>query len=200
MWVWGTVTSGIQTIPRDMTYHPGLKRIVFAPVEEMDELHTKQLAILGSTPLGAGVPAVTLAASSASDLTFEFPVPAAETQFQVTLGGSKAVFVHFTPRPASAAVDRPWMVQCGIGKTEHDSLPMLSDDTHLTLRIFIDGSVTEAYFMGGRVAITSELSLVGASVGVSATAAATLSKATSFEMGDIHVTKETVLSTPPRTI
>jgi len=199
MWVWGTVTSGIQTIPRDMTYHPGLKRIVFAPVEEMDELHTKQLATLGSTPLGAGVPAVTLAASSASDLTFEFQVPTAETQFQVNLGHTHAVFVHFTPRPASAVVDEPWMVQCGIGKTL-DSLPMLSDDTHLTLRIFIDGSVTEAYFMGGRVAITSELSLVGATVGVTATATATLSKATSFEMGDIHVTKETVLSTPPRTI
>ena len=66
-WVWGTVKSGIQTIPRDMTYHPGkflanqvvaiaavtslalatcspgLKRVVYAPVKEMATLHTATL-------------------------------------------------------------------------------------------------------------------------------------------------------------
>ena len=29
LWVWGTVPSGIQTVPRELTYHPGLKRVVY---------------------------------------------------------------------------------------------------------------------------------------------------------------------------
>ena len=35
-----------------------------------------------------------------------------------------------------------------------DSVDMLSTDTHITLRLFLDTAVAEAYFMGGRVAMT----------------------------------------------
>jgi len=31
MWVWGTIPSGIQTIPREMTYHPGQTNFKFIP-------------------------------------------------------------------------------------------------------------------------------------------------------------------------
>lgn len=36
----------------------------------------------------------------------------------------------------------------------HDSVDMLSTDTHITFRLFLDTAVAEAYFMGGRVAMT----------------------------------------------
>ena len=40
------------------------------------------------------------------------------------------------------------------GKGMQDSVDMLSTDTHITFRLFLDTAVAEAYFMGGRVAMT----------------------------------------------
>merc|ERR1712159_348367 len=38
MWVWGTVHGGIQTVPREMHYHPQLQRVLFTPAREMVRL------------------------------------------------------------------------------------------------------------------------------------------------------------------
>merc|ERR1711865_285657 len=55
LWIWGTVPSGIQAIPREMTYHAGLKQIVYSPVEEMIQLRTGQSAKLETMALKPAV-------------------------------------------------------------------------------------------------------------------------------------------------
>lgn len=74
-----------------------------------------------------------------------------------------------------------------------DQLPLLPDDTHLSLRIFLDGTVAEAYWQGGRVAMTIPSSAVD-SVSISTDAgAAQLINATSWSMGSVYTTVEDVL-------
>ena len=81
-----------------------------------------------------------------------------------------------------------------------DTVTMLDTDTHITVRLFLDTAVAEAYFMGGRVAMTIPVasSTTDWSVAVGASAAARLSNATSWGMSSIYVTKEEVLAMPRR--
>jgi len=198
MWVWGTTRSGIQTIPRDMSYHPGTKQIVYAPVEEMDALRGAVLDTKTTVALGAGRPA-DLKTSSACDLQLVFSVPAAPCTISVAVPGG-AVFVHYVPPPAAvaASVDAatgagdPWAVQVG-AQGSSDSLLLLPDDKQLTLRLFLDGTVAEAYWMGGRVAMTVDTARA-TNATVSATSAVTLISASVFAMGDIHTTVDDVLA------
>ena len=197
MWVWGVVTSGIMTVPRDMTYHPGIKQIVYAPVAEMDALHTKQLDTVAKATFSATGPSVT--ASSAADISLSFEIPKATTTISVAIGGG-SVFFSFTPAPASAvSTMSPW--KCAVGfmvggkATFADVVPVLADDETLELRVFLDDSVAEAYWMGGRTAMTIPTSAVS-KVGLSASSPVTVLNGTSFQMGDIHTTTDAVLATP----
>lgn len=189
MWVWGTVKSGIQTIPRDMTYHPGLKRVVYSPVKEMDALHTTTLD--HTTQRALEGESVALKVSSACDIDLTFDVPTTATKITVDAGAGP-FFIDFAPPPAGG--DDPWMVEVGFGGRT-DALPLLRDDKELSLRIFLDGSVAEGYWMGGRVVLTDNTKPT-TSAHISATAAATLSSATVYQMGDIHTTVEEVLAAP----
>jgi hypothetical protein len=89
----------------------------------------------------------------------------------------------------------------GKGKGMQDVVSMLGSDTHISIRLFLDTAVAEAYFMGGRVAMTipvaASTSDWGVSIGSSA-AGTTLSNATSWGMSSIYVTKEEVLAMPRR--
>ena len=136
MWVWGTVPSGIQTIPREMTYHPGIKRIVYSPVTEMLALRTGSIDKAGATALKKGS-SVPLKVSGACDIEVDFSVPTAATQLSVMIGGD-AFFIAFTPesREASPASDS-WKVDVGFGHFK-DSLPLLSDDKQITMRFVPD--------------------------------------------------------------
>ena len=78
---------------------------------------------------------------------------------------------------------------------------MLSSDKHIAVRLFLDTAVVEAYFMGGRVAMTIPVSPNTSdwSVALEADAAgAVLLNATSWRMGGIYVTREEVLAMPRR--
>jgi hypothetical protein len=81
-----------------------------------------------------------------------------------------------------------------------DSLLLLPDDKTLTLRVFYDGHVVETYFQGGRVALTTDGTAdPGTAIfTVSASAAVTLTEATSYALSDIHTNVEDVLATPRR--
>eukprot|EP00937_MAST-01D_sp_MAST-1D-sp2_P004367 g4367.t1 len=204
MWVWGTTRSGIQTIPRDMSYHPGLKRIVYAPVEEMGALHGATIDSLPApAPLSAdGKAGASLTVSGACDVLLTFAVPTAATTLSVSLAGGQSFFVDFAPAPAhvldsvdaATGAGAPWTVKVGFGGTT-DDLPLLPDDKDITLRIFLDGTVAEAYWMGGRVAMTVDAAAaIAARVSASGGAGATLSAAVVHAMGDIHTSVESVLA------
>eukprot|EP00037_Helgoeca_nana_P013172 m.121009 g.121009 ORF g.121009 m.121009 type:complete len:666 (-) comp21872_c0_seq1:287-2284(-) len=89
----------------------------------------------------------------------------------------------------------------GGGGKFSDVVTMLPTDTHINIRLFLDTAVAEAYFMGGRVAMTIPVAasttdwnvMIGA-----ATAGALINQATSWGMSGIYVTPEEVLATPRR--
>jgi hypothetical protein len=86
----------------------------------------------------------------------------------------------------------------GGGKAFSDVVSMLPSDTHVTFRLFLDTAVAEAYFMGGRVAMTIPVaaSTTEWDISIGASAPVTLTNATSFGMSSIYVTKEEVLAMP----
>ena len=98
-WVWGTLPSGLQTIPRDMTYDPRTNKINYAPVEEMESLRTKSLGSLGpeTTPTALPASSVRIAPSFAVALVPPFAI---------------AVFAVFGLRAATRLSREPWTVGC----------------------------------------------------------------------------------------
>ena len=199
LWVWGTVPSGIQTVPRELTYHPGLMRVVWNPVEEMIALRTSALGNLGASTLPAK-----LTVSNASDITLFFATPTERTALTADVG-SGVFFMNFVPGPGN--------VTCGYNVSKRipgthgkiqgftDEAPMLGDESYVTMRIFLDGTIGEVYFQEGRVAMTVPLggtvSPSGKASGVMTIGggnAAKLINATSFAVGDIHTTVEDVLA------
>jgi len=77
-----------------------------------------------------------------------------------------------------------------------DTLYLLPTDTHLSIRLFLDSIVAEAYWMDGRVAMTAQIApVVGGSVAITASAdGATLVNATAWNMTNIWTTKEAILA------
>ena len=169
--------------------------VVYAPVAEMDALHGAIIdARTNPSPLGPAA-TVDLKASSACDIQLRFALPAAATT--ITVAGFS---IAFAPAPNSVAASAdattgagsPWSVKVSFGGTS-DELPLLPDDKELILRVFLDGTVAEAYWMGGRVAMTVDTKPTDA-VSIAASAAATLTEATVFAMQDIHTTVDDVLA------
>ena len=78
LWTWAqqpAFPSGVQAIPRELTYHAGLKQIVYSPVAEMAMLRNGSIDHLGTVPLPAKCH-VSIKVSSASDT--ETAIAAAE--------------------------------------------------------------------------------------------------------------------------
>lgn len=180
-----------------MTYDPRFGRIVYTPVEEMKSLRSTT-PIDSVTNAGSAAP---LKASTASDVEVFFEKPSAATTPTVaTADNSTTVYLHYVPGAAE--------VECGIisrGGTAKDSVSMLESDSHVYFRVFIDGTVIEAYWQDGRVAMTGvfpahtqaraqaqaaadvHLNVEGGDPGVKVT------NATSWQMSSIYITKEEVL-------
>ena len=214
LWMWGATDlhhgeTGVQTIPRDMTYHPGLKRIVFAPVVEMLQLRTDQLDAEGNRTIGGGAP-LELKVSSKCEIAISFELPATAANIEISLPHGNAIVVNYTtpsssqsPSLSGAAgtnwtAGGAWMFNVSYKTTTSlftDELPMLAGDSHLSIRLFIDSHIAEVYFMGGRVVLTSNIVDLDSiqTVQVSSSSDIRLSAATVYGMGDIHVGVDNVL-------
>ena len=218
LWIWGTVPSGIQALPRVMTYHPGIKQIVYTPAEEIEELRdATPLATIKATALAAEKP-VPIAANAACDITVSFARPAGNATLSVNVGASSAgeggtgsvqvVYTHesaslyyvsvmYVPTPSSSAIGGSSSnTFAGAPKTIKDKLPLLAEDSTIDVRMFVDGTVGEAYFMGGRVAFTFELGKTSAFAGIVSSAAGSLSSASAWGMNNIWTTTDEILATP----
>jgi sucrose-6-phosphate hydrolase SacC (GH32 family) len=192
MWVWGTVHGGIQTVPREMHYHPQLGRVVFTPAREMIRLRkTPMLAQVTAAELNTTQP-VRLNASSSSELLIHIGLPKGDMQISISLlGGAGTVFVNLTRstggngsavcgfRSPDVCGGHDCPIPCvGMTPCYTDSFDLLPSDTDLEVRLFLDGNtraggeqyaVAEAYFQHGRVAMTMP---INASCTSSATATA----------------------------
>ena len=81
-----------------------------------------------------------------------------------------------------------------------DTLTLLTSDKEITVRIFLDGTVGEVYWMGGRVAMTvpiADQTQGSVSISASGSTGTRLLNATAWGMGNIMTSTEAVLSTPP---
>ena len=199
LWVWGTVPSGLQTVPRVMTYHPGIQQIVYPPVEEMLQLRTGQIDEFRNRELETPV---SLKVSGASDVQVTFSVPTKATTLSVAIGNG-LFFTNFTPPSVTTATSSKvytWEVSVGFGLLPRiryfDSLPLLGDDKEITMRIFLDNTVAECYWQGGRVAMTVPTTEVTTASVASSNDSRVKVSAESFTMGDIHTDKADVLATP----
>ena len=198
-WVWGTVTSGIQTVPREMTYHPGIKQIVYSPVEEMLSLRAAKLGSLQSTPLKPGN-SISIKVSGACEVVLYFTMPAKETSFAVAVGAG-SFFININPPSGTGPTFSPVgfntskIAQRENGETAAgyaDRVPLLAEDQSIAMRIYLDGSVAECYWMDGRVAMTVPTT-VASSATISASANVQLLNATSYTIDDIHTTVDALM-------
>ena len=97
--------------------------------------------------------------------------------------------------PSKAPVGPPTPGPSGGGKT--DTLKLSPSDTTLTIRVYVDNTFSEAYWMGGRVAMTINTpGTAQSSMAVVASAAANLVSAKAFAVHPIWITEAEVRAAP----
>jgi beta-fructofuranosidase len=78
LWGWGTLGTGFQTLPREVTFDPRLAggQLVYTPARELAQLRsTEPLAALGKTSLHPGAPPLKLKSGPASEIEVVFGRP-----------------------------------------------------------------------------------------------------------------------------
>ena len=177
-----SLKSNHQSLLREVTYDPRLAMLYFAPVEELKLLRTAVLASLptkhqppptiasggGQLPLGGN--RTFGGAANQSEIRVRFAMPSAA----VTLGvrvmcNSSATCLEFgiqyVPAPAGA---KAWGVNITrSGGCQHytpvgpaarcEVLPLLATDMTLEMTLYVDQTVAEVFFMGGRLALTQHV-------------------------------------------
>ena len=200
--------SSSHTLAREVTWHPELSQLVFAPLAEQEQLRSAVLGQLkpqplnASQPLSLGLPSGT---GRQAELAVSFQRPSVAVTLSVrVMAGTASPGVDFTveyvPGKNVATVS-----SVGAGRTVADTLALSPSDKTIDLRVFVDNVMAEAYFMGGRVAMTvaapSHSLCPDGRCGMYVTASqagATLASATAWGVKSIWVSPEEVLRTPRR--
>jgi len=196
-WGWAR-TAGptqVQSMPREVTWHPELQQLVFSPVEEQESLRTGKIGAFSgsleankSTSLG-----LAKEVGKQSEVMVSFSRPKVNTTLVVSvmvMGDARTDFaIHYVPGESS--------VKVGSG-TFLDNLKLLDSDDTLEIRLFVDQTFAEVYFQGGRVAMTVSLNKPNddAGVTVSSSESGVTVDATAWGVSSIWVTPEEVMRTP----
>merc|ERR1712070_244470 len=105
-------------------------------------------------------------------------------------GGGTRFYVDYVPDTDVVTVG----VQGGVS----DKLKLSPSDKTIDMRLFVDNTFTEVYWMGGRVAMTTTAK-ANKAAGMSVSAdkgGITLDSAKAWKVGSIWVTPEEVIATP----
>lgn len=205
-WGWATVPpASTQTLPREVTWHPQLQQLVYSPVEEQDSLRgaaigslqNKALTANSSMPLG-----LPKQAGNQSEIRVSFERPSAAVRLSVNVMVDSATsklgsefFIEYSPSDG----DGVSKVQVGSGGTT-DTLSLLPEDKTIDLTLYVDNTFTEAFWMGGRVAMTIVTGSSGGvdDVTVRASQSGVSVSATAWPVSAIWVTPDEVKQTPRR--
>eukprot|EP00747_Dinoflagellata_sp_TGD_P197358 gnl/TRDRNA2_/TRDRNA2_68603_c0_seq1.p1 gnl/TRDRNA2_/TRDRNA2_68603_c0~~gnl/TRDRNA2_/TRDRNA2_68603_c0_seq1.p1 ORF type:complete len:624 (+),score=69.24 gnl/TRDRNA2_/TRDRNA2_68603_c0_seq1:30-1901(+) len=162
------------SLTRQITWHPVLRQLVHSPAEELValrgdvllsqtgiSLREKDSVWLGDWPRGVGNQAeiVIKLARPNSSTVFGIDVMAGSVDSARALNSSTRIFLDYqvgldTAQVGVTSGTSPWSIQ----ETGHRStLKLLPEDTEIEIRVFIDHTFVEAYWMDGRVAISSAL-------------------------------------------
>merc|ERR1712093_933245 len=152
-WGWATIGNAptqVQSMPREITWHPELQQLVYSHVEEQDSLRTK---IIGSfkggdctSPRSLGLPKYV---GNQSEIMVSFSRPTVDATLAVKVmvtGTSGTEFtVDYKQGASSAKVG---------GGGVFDTMKLLDSDKTIDMRLYVDNTFAEVYFQGGRVAMT----------------------------------------------
>jgi len=202
---WATVPpASTQTLPREVTWHPELQQLVYSPVEEQDSLRgsiigslkSKTLTANVSTPLG-----LPKQAGNQSEIRVSFQRPSTAMRLSVNVmvdapsNKGTEFFVEYVPSESNSVTK----VQVGGGGTS-DTLSLLPSDNTIDMALYVDNTMTEAFWMGGRVAMTVVTKSSGGDddITVGTSQAGVTVSATAWNVGSIWVTPEEVKQTPRR--
>jgi len=205
-WGWAT-TAGptqVQTLPRDITWHPELQQLVYAPVEEQDTLREKVIGQFDGPVTLASTLGLPKYVGNQSEVMVSFTRPKSDAVLGVKVmasldGKAGTVFtVDYKHNETVAKVG---------GGGVFDTLKLLDSDLSIDIRIYIDNLFAEVYFQGGRVAMTVNTPATDdAGITLSSSipcrhypddcSAHTSAKATAWSVSSIWVTPEEVLRTP----
>lgn len=200
---WGWVRPhNTFTLPREVTFNAAARQLEWAPLPELQQLRGAPVASLPRTELnGTSCLLLTDQGGNASwaKATFALGSGSATLGLGVNAGadgrGGAILSVDYVPPPKDAGGPPSYYeVATSLG----ESLRLLPSEKTLTVDVFVDGFIIEAYFQNGRLARTltaSAASPRGVTV-VASKATATLERATVWSMNSIWVTKEDVLATP----
>jgi len=195
-WAQTAGPTNVQTMPREITWHPELQQLVYSPVEEQDTLRTKEIGhfvgqLDANKSASLGLPKNV---GNQSEVTVSFSRPTADAILGVTVMASKdgtSGTLFTVDYKANANV-----AQVGGGGV-HDTLQLLDSDKSIDMRIFVDNTFAEVYFQGGRVAMTVNTPASDdADITVSSSISQVSAKAKSWSVSSIWVTPEEVLRTP----
>ena len=199
---WATVPpASTQTLPREVTWHPVLQQLVFSPVEEQDSLRGATIASLPSMPLAPNVSTplgLPPTAGKQSEIRISFARPAGAVRLSVHVMADRSrnvtgteFFVEYVPGKPTVSV--------GSGGAT-DVLQLLPADKTIELTLYVDNTFTEAFWQGGRVAMTTVTPSSGghddATVGASQPGVS--ASATAWSVDSIWVSPEEVKYTPRR--
>jgi len=195
-WAQTAGPTNVQTMPREITWHPELQQLVYSPVEEQDTLRTKEIGhfvghLDSNKSASLGLPKNV---GNQSEVTVSFSRPTADAILGVTVMASKdgtSGTLFTVDYKANANV-----AQVGGGGV-HDTLHLLDSDKSIDMRIFVDNTFAEVYFQGGRVAMTVNTPASDdADITVSSSISQVSAKAKSWSVSSIWVTPKEVLHTP----
>jgi sucrose-6-phosphate hydrolase SacC (GH32 family) len=164
------VNGDVQTLAREVTYHPGLEQLLFSPLKEqaalrgsqLSSVHNKMISIDQSLTLGP------FPHGNQSEVQIFINIPNKQATLYVTVEAEVRIkfyvdFKGFAPTGSSnpKVVPAPFHeVEVGMLTDDpyssiKDTLRLLDDEEVLELRLFLDHTITEAYWQGGRVAMTA---------------------------------------------
>lgn len=195
-WGWAQTAgpTNVQTMPREITWHPELQQLVYSPVEEQDSLRGKKLgafsgALKANTSSSLGLPKFV---GNQSEILVSFSRPNEDATLGIKVMASGTAGTLFTvdyKQGAGTAV-------VGGGGVA-DTLKLLESDKTIDVRLYVDNTFAEVYYQGGRVSMTVNTPASDdADVEVSSSAGGVTATATAWSVSSIWVSPEEVLRTP----
>jgi len=199
-WGWAKVPPGsTQTLPREITWNPELQILVQSPIVEQKQLRDgvigrlKEQTLPAGTEVSLGLPEQV---GNQSELMVSFNRPTVKTRLAASVmvnadGHGIKFYVDYVPNAGALTVGVD-----GNGGA-NATLKMSPSDTTIDMRLFVDNTFTEVYWMGGRVAMTTTTRATqAAGMTVSADKSGiVLASAMAWKVGSIWVTPDDVIAT-----
>ena len=210
------------TLAREVTWHPALSQLVFSPLDEQDSLRGQLLATINRTHLepaqvlSLGSWADSVGNQSEVEVTFAIPIHAARFGIIVMAASDPKTsgtlfFVQYAPestrnnnknltrsiRTVTVGAMPMKSVSSTGAQGVTDTLRLDESDNSISLRVYVDNVFAEAFWQGGRVAMTVKTPpTVEAAMAITSTENVVVERAQAWRVNSIWTSVEAVLRQP----